>query len=157
MPGGSSSYLTTGEDHLTHCYRIARNTAVEAQRRYPAFFAPCVMSTVLADIDRATIRVLQRSGCEVSNPGGQGCCGALHAHGGDLTRALTLARANIAAFEPTDGSIVVNSAGCGAMLKDYAHHLRRDPEWAERARKLFSARVRDLSGGARRPCIADYP
>jgi glycolate oxidase iron-sulfur subunit len=109
-----------------------------------AFFAGCVMSTALADIDRATIRVLQRVGYTVSNPRGQGCCGALHAHGGDLPRALDLARANIAAFEVAQGPIVVNSAGCGAMLKDYAHHLRDDPRWAERA-QVFSGRVRDLS------------
>ena len=84
--------------------------------RHVAFFAGCVMSTALADVDRATIRVLQRGGCSVSDPGGQGCCGALHAHGGDLHRALELARRNIVAFEASDGPIVVNSAGCGAML-----------------------------------------
>jgi glycolate oxidase iron-sulfur subunit len=109
-----------------------------------AFFAGCVMSTALADVDRATIRVLQRARFTVKNPRQQGCCGALHAHGGDLPRALELARGNIEAFESTEGPIVVNSAGCGAMLKDYAHHLRRDPAWAERA-SAFSARVRDLS------------
>jgi glycolate oxidase iron-sulfur subunit len=113
--------------------------AVEA-----AFFAGCVMSTALADVDRATIRVLQRAGVTVTNPAAQGCCGALHAHGGDLERAVTLARTNIAAFEGVGGPIVVNSAGCGAMLKDYGHHLRTDAAWAERA-AAFSRRVRDLS------------
>jgi glycolate oxidase iron-sulfur subunit len=102
------------------------------------------MSTALADVDRATLRVLQRAGFSVSDPKGQGCCGALHAHGGDLRRALELAKANIEAFEKIEGPIVVNSAGCGAMLKDYAHHFRDDPAWAERAR-TFSERVRDLS------------
>jgi glycolate oxidase iron-sulfur subunit len=101
------------------------------------------MSTALADVDWATVRLLQRAGFAVANPAGQGCCGALHAHSGD-ERFRALAQANIAAFEATSGPIVVNSAGCGAMLKDYAHHLRADPAWAERAR-AFSARVRDLS------------
>ena len=64
-----------------------------------SFFAGCVMSTALADIDRATIRVLQRAGCEVVNTAGQGCCGALNAHGGDLDAALMMARRNIEAFE----------------------------------------------------------
>ena len=109
-----------------------------------AFFAGCVMSTALVEVDRATLRVLQRAGHTVSNPQGQGCCGALHAHAGDLPRALQLARTNIAAFEQTQGPIVVNSAGCGAMLKDYAHHLRHDPAWSERAAR-FSSRVRDFS------------
>jgi glycolate oxidase iron-sulfur subunit len=109
-----------------------------------AFFAGCVMSTALADVDRATIRVLQRAGFTLTNPKSQGCCGALHAHGGDLRGALELAKANIEAFENTEGPIVVNSAGCGAMLKDYAHHFRHDAAWADRAR-MFSDRVRDLS------------
>jgi glycolate oxidase iron-sulfur subunit len=108
------------------------------------FFAGCVMSTALADVDRATIRVLRRAGCTVSNPGEQGCCGALNAHSGDSDGALAMARRTIAAFEGSEAPVVVNSAGCGAMLKDYAHHLRHDPVWAERAR-AFSGRVRDLS------------
>ena len=108
-----------------------------------ALFAGCVMSTALAAVDRATVRLLQRAGFAPSNPAGQGCCGALHAHSGD-GRFRALARANIAAFERSEGPIVVNSAGCGAMLKDYAHHFRDDPDWAARAR-VFSARVRDVS------------
>ncbi|HYY88058.1 MAG TPA: heterodisulfide reductase-related iron-sulfur binding cluster, partial [Chloroflexota bacterium] len=127
--------------------------AIDSPRQVIAFFAGCVMSTALADVDRATIRVLQRAGCDVTNPAAQGCCGALNAHSGDLEGALDLARRTIAAFEGVEGPVVVNSAGCGAMLKDYAHHLRSDPEWAERA-KAFSGRVRDLSevlAGARLP------
>ena len=110
-----------------------------------ALFAGCVMSTGLAAIGRATIRVLQRAGCDVVNPAGQGCCGALHAHGGDLDGARTLARRNVAAFEAAgDAPIVVNAAGCSAMLKEYAHHLADDPAWAARAR-AFAARVRDVT------------
>jgi glycolate oxidase iron-sulfur subunit len=116
-----------------------------------AFFSGCVMSTALADIDRATIRVLQRSGCNVSNPKQQGCCGALNAHSGDLSRAKSLAKTNIRAFENTVGPVVVNSAGCGAMLKDYAHHFRHDPVWDARA-KAFSNRVRDFS-----EVLAEHP
>ncbi len=110
-----------------------------------SFFAGCVMSTALAEVDRATIRVLQRAGCDVVNTAGQGCCGALNAHGGDLDGMKEMARRNIAAFE-ADGEapIVVNSAGCGAMLKDYGHHLRDDPAWAARA-AAFSARVQDAT------------
>ena len=100
------------------------------------------MSTALADVDRATIRVLQRTGCNVTNPAQQGCCGALHAHSGDLSRAKTLARANIQAFEHADGPIAVNSAGCGAMLKDYAHLL---PGADHAAASRFVSRVKDIS------------
>jgi glycolate oxidase iron-sulfur subunit len=123
---------------------IPRGETYPGREASAALFAGCVMSTALADIDRATTRVLRRVGCTVSNPRGQGCCGALHAHAGDLPRMLALARANIVAFERSQGPIVANSAGCGAMLKDYAHHFRDDPWWSERARS-FSARVKDLS------------
>src|SRR5262249_52353269 len=96
-----------------------------------SFFAGCVMSTALAAVDRATIRVLQPAGCEVANTAGQGCCGALNAHGGDLEGAKAMARRNIEAFErAAEAPVIVNSAGCGAMLKDYAHHFRADPEWS---------------------------
>jgi glycolate oxidase iron-sulfur subunit len=110
-----------------------------------SFFAGCVMSTAMADLDRATIRVLQRSGCDVVNTAGQGCCGALNAHSGDLETAKAMARRNIEAFERDgDAAIVVNSAGCGAMLKDYGHHFRDDSEWAARA-KAFSKRIEDVT------------
>ena len=76
---------------------------------------------------------------------GQGCCGALHAHAGDLETARALARANVAAFERSGATYVVaNAAGCGAMMKEYPHLLADDPPWAERARAV-AARVRDVS------------
>jgi glycolate oxidase iron-sulfur subunit len=104
-----------------------------------ALFAGCIMSTALADLDRATVRVLERAGCEVTVTAGQVCCGALNAHGGDLSGAQELARRNIAAFAG-EAPVVVNSAGCGAMLKDYAHLLPDDP-----AAHAFSKRVVDVT------------
>jgi glycolate oxidase iron-sulfur subunit len=73
------------------------------------------------------------------------CCGALHAHAGDLEGARDLAKASIAACEkaPSD-YIVTNAAGCGAMMKEYGHLLAGDAAWAERADKV-AARVRDVS------------
>jgi glycolate oxidase iron-sulfur subunit len=64
------------------------------------------MSTALADLDRATVRVLRRAGCDVALTRGQGCCGALHAHAGDLATARRMFRRNIAAFEGTDDPVV---------------------------------------------------
>jgi glycolate dehydrogenase iron-sulfur subunit len=139
--GGSARLLP----RVPRRFLVPRNESYALTGGPPvAFFAGCVMSTALAEIDRATIRVLQRAGFSVHNPASQGCCGALNAHSGDLDGALELARATIAAFEASDGPVVVNSAGCGAMLKDYAHHLRHDPAWAKRA-TAFASRVRDLS------------
>jgi glycolate oxidase iron-sulfur subunit len=75
---------------------------------------------------------------------GQQCCGALHAHAGDRPTAQALARANIAAFEASGAAVIVlNSAGCGAMCKEYGHLLADDPAWAARA-AAFSTKVRDV-------------
>jgi glycolate oxidase iron-sulfur subunit len=108
-------------------------------------FEGCVTEGLFARVNRATERVLEANGCATRRPRGQVCCGALHAHAGDLEGARTLARANVEAFE-TDGgaAVVTNAGGCGAMLVSYAHLLAHDDEYAERAR-AFSARVRDVS------------
>lgn len=107
-------------------------------------FAGCVMRELFGEVHRATVRVLARAGARVAVTSGQRCCGALHAHEGDLGFARRLAKANIAAFEGTVGAIVVNSAGCGAALKEYPGLLAGEPAWAERAR-AFAARVRDFA------------
>jgi glycolate oxidase iron-sulfur subunit len=99
---------------------------------------------LFARVNRATERVLAANGCAVETPAAQGCCGALHAHAGDLEGAKLLARRNIEAFENSDAPIVTNAGGCGAMLVNYGHLFADDPDLAEKARR-FSARVRDVS------------
>lgn len=118
----------------------------EGQPRYHvALLAGCIMSTAFAEVHQATIRVLQKNGCAVLLPPDQGCCGALHIHGGDMGGGRELARRNIAAFEGLGvDAIIVNAAGCGSTLKEYAHLLHDDPAWAERARR-FAAKVKDIS------------
>ncbi|HLM54527.1 MAG TPA: (Fe-S)-binding protein [Pyrinomonadaceae bacterium] len=108
-------------------------------------FKGCVTEGLFARVNRATARVLEANGCPVGSPAEQVCCGALHAHAGDLEGARRLARQNIGAFED-DGStpVVTNAGGCGAMLASYAHLLEDDPEFKERAAR-FAARVRDVS------------
>jgi glycolate oxidase iron-sulfur subunit len=108
-------------------------------------FEGCVTEGLFARVNRATARVLAANGCGVRAPRGQVCCGALHAHAGDLEGARALARRNVEAFE-VEGRppIVTNAGGCGAMLVSYAHLLADDPAYAERARD-FGARVRDVS------------
>jgi glycolate oxidase iron-sulfur subunit len=110
-----------------------------------AVLTGCVMEGLLAPVNRATERVLKRNGYELREAEGQRCCGALHAHAGDRSAARELARVNIAAFEKSGSDFVaVNSAGCGAAMKEYAHLLSDDPTWHARA-VAFSARVRDVS------------
>jgi glycolate oxidase iron-sulfur subunit len=108
-------------------------------------FKGCVMEGLFARVNRATARVLEANNCAVSTPADQVCCGALHAHAGDLEGARQLARRNIDAFnDDAAAKIITNAGGCGALLVSYAHLLENDAEYAERARD-FSARVRDIS------------
>jgi glycolate oxidase iron-sulfur subunit len=91
-----------------------------------AFLSGCIMPELFGDVNRATVRLLARNGFEVVVPRDQGCCGALHAHAGDLEAATALARENLRAFgRPGAGfdALVTNSAGCGAALRDVGHWL----------------------------------
>ena len=105
----------------------------------------CVMEGLFAETNRATERTLAVNGYALVEAPGQRCCGALHAHSGDLDAARRLARHNIDAFERSGATFVCsNAAGCGAMMKEYKHLLASDPKWADRATRL-SDRVRDIS------------
>lgn len=110
-----------------------------------AFLAGCIANVSFAELNRKTIRVLNENGVLVVVPEKQGCCGALHDHGGKLDDARQMARVNIDAFlELEVDAIVNNAAGCGAMMKEYGELLAHDPAYAEKAR-AFSAKVRDIS------------
>lgn len=119
--------------------------AAEGERRATvALLSGCIMSTAFANVHEATIRVLQKNGVQVILPPAQGCCGALHTHGGDLDGGRELARRNIAAFEGLGvDAIVVNAAGCGSTMKEYGHLLHDDAAWHERA-EAFAANVKDV-------------
>jgi len=95
-------------------------------------------------VNRASIRVIRANGFSVEVPRDQVCCGALHAHAGDLEGARELARKNIAAFGSGE-PVITNAGGCGAMLTTYAHLLAHDDEDMAQAAVDFSARVRDVS------------
>ena len=114
------------------------------ERGSVAILRGCVMDGLFSETNRATRRVLTVNGYAMVEAAGQNCCGALHAHAGDLEKARWLARRNIAAFDRSPASfIAVNAAGCGAIMKEYGHLLKGDPEWRERA-AAFAARVRDV-------------
>lgn len=105
----------------------------------------CVMEGLQTATNDATARTLTVNGYRLTETRGQACCGALHAHAGDLQTARALAKANIIAFEASpDAVIAVNAAGCGAMLKEYGHLLHDEPEWYARAEKI-STRTRDAT------------
>ena len=104
-----------------------------------ALFRGCVMDAMFGHVHEATRRTLEANGYRVVEVSGQVCCGALHDHAGDRKGATRLARANLEAFGDSADFIVVNSAGCGALLKEYRHLL--GPETAQ----AFSNRVLDVT------------
>jgi glycolate oxidase iron-sulfur subunit len=113
------------------------------KRARVALFLGCVADAMFPETNAATARVLQQNGCEVVIPPTQACCGAIHYHSGVEEPALALARQNMAAFELNEvDAIIVNAAGCGAMLKEYAHIL---PAAEHDAADRFTAKVKDIS------------
>ncbi|MFQ6011045.1 MAG: (Fe-S)-binding protein [Nitrososphaerales archaeon] len=123
--------------------KIDHSKTTEPTRKV-ALLSGCVMDSVFPRVNEATVRVLMRNGCEVLIPAGQNCCGAVHHHNGDLVTAAELAKKNIDAFERAGADrILVNSAGCGAQMKEYWKILENDPEYADRA-KALSLRVSDV-------------
>jgi glycolate oxidase iron-sulfur subunit len=116
--------------------------AVGKPRARVALFTGCVADLFFRPTHWATARVLQQNGCDVLVPRDQQCCGAIHFHGGASEPARHLADANLAAFNVDNvDAVIVNVAGCGAMLKDYGHHWQ-DDEQPQRQR--FADKVKDI-------------
>lgn len=115
-----------------------------------AFFYGCMQEAFLAGVNAATIRVLQENGYEIHFPENQTCCGAASLHVGETGQAIELARQNIDAFmkaaqkEGPFEAIINNAGGCGAVLKEYAHLLRDDPSYVEKAQN-FVSQLRDIN------------
>ncbi|MFO0908388.1 MAG: heterodisulfide reductase-related iron-sulfur binding cluster [Isosphaeraceae bacterium] len=115
------------------------------QRARVAQFRGCVADALFPETNAATTRVLQRNGCEVELTAGQVCCGAIHYHSGEEATARELARTNLRAFDlDSVDAIIVNAAGCGAMLKEYGHLFPKDDPDHARAIQ-FAAKVKDVS------------
>lgn len=120
-------------------------SAIGTRRATVAMLNGCVMPLLFSDVNEATVRVLRRNGCDVIFPPKQTCCGALNVHNGETLAAKSMARRNIDAFLNAGvDAIVVNAAGCGAAMKEYAHLLRDDPIYLEKA-KRFASLVKDAS------------
>lgn len=124
------------------------------RRATVALFVGCVADAMFRHVHWATARVLQQNGCDVMIPQNQDCCGAIHYHSGASGPALELMKTNIAAFDLNRiDAIIVNVAGCGAMLKDYAHiseELNSGSSVAQRAvahdqEQAFCSKIKDIS------------
>jgi glycolate oxidase iron-sulfur subunit len=121
--------------------------AIGTRRGTVALHTGCVQDAFLADVNAATIRVLQHNGIDVIFPTVATCCGAAQLHSGEEALARELARKNIDAFEPLFGkidAIISNAGGCGATLKEYGQLLQDDPAYASRSAQ-FSSRVKDIT------------
>jgi len=122
-----------------------RTSAQGARRGTVGMLLGCVQREFFPGVNAATARVLAAEGFDVIAPQGQGCCGALSSHNGREPEAKGFAKALIDEFERAGvDHLVVNSAGCGSAMKDYAHLLSDEPQWTARAEAL-SAKVRDVS------------
>lgn len=104
-----------------------------------AIFSGCVMETLFPHVHAAARRTLEANGFRVVVPAGQGCCGALHAHAGDEAGARRLAQVNVTALLGQADFVAVDSAGCGALLKEYGHLLHSG------SAEEFASRVRDVT------------
>ncbi|NUR79124.1 MAG: 4Fe-4S dicluster domain-containing protein [Dermatophilaceae bacterium] len=122
-----------------------RTPAVGAKRGTVGMLLGCVQREFFPGVNAATARVLSAEGFDVLAPASQGCCGALSAHNGREAEAQRFARGLVDTFEGAGvDHVVVNAAGCGSTMKEYADLLADDPAYAERARD-FAAKVRDVS------------
>jgi glycolate oxidase iron-sulfur subunit len=119
------------------------------RRARVALFLGCVADAIYPETQLATALVLQKNGCDVWIPREQACCGALHYHSGREHEAQGLASKNCEAFglkgiDPNRvDAIIINAAGCGAMVRDYAHLLHGTEH--EEAGKLFVKKMKDVS------------
>ncbi|WP_239615347.1 (Fe-S)-binding protein [Cohnella mopanensis] len=110
-----------------------------------ALFRGCIMDVLFADTNVNTVKLLSEAGFEVVIPDAQVCCGALHAHSGEMDQARELARVNLQAFKDAGVEYIVsNAGGCGALLVEYDHLLQDDQQYSELAR-WFAASVVDVS------------
>jgi glycolate oxidase iron-sulfur subunit len=126
--------------------KIGKTFPALGERRYRVgFLAGCIANVAFARLNEATVRVLQRNGCEVVIPAAQNCCGALHLHSGLAEQARALARTNIDVFLAEDfDALITNAAGCGSTLKEYDHLLHSDPAYRDRALK-FKEKMKDIT------------
>ena len=109
-----------------------------------AMLTGCAQDPVFSNVNRDTVDVLVRNGCEVVTPPEQSCCGSLHAHNGEWELAQNLARRNIDQFPPDQfDAIITNAGGCGSHLKHFSKLLGDDPAYRERA-ALWDKKVKDI-------------
>ncbi|HWC59306.1 MAG TPA: (Fe-S)-binding protein [Verrucomicrobiae bacterium] len=124
---------------------IAPLTPPIGQKKFRvAMLTGCAQDPIFSNVNRDTVEVLARNGCEVVTPAAQSCCGSLHAHNGEWELAQILARRNIDQFSPGEfDAIITNAGGCGSHLKHYSKLLADDAAYRDRA-KLWDGKIKDI-------------
>ena len=124
---------------------LERYPAIGEKRHTVAVLSGCVMSTVFGATNQSTVKVLRHNGCEVLVPKAQSCCGALLLHNGDKLNALSLARHTIDVFGKLElDALIINAAGCGAMMKEYGELFKDDPAYRDKAERL-TEKMKDVA------------
>jgi len=119
--------------------------AIGEKRYTVAVLSGCVMPALFGATNEATVKVLRHNGCEVVVPKAQGCCGALLLHNGNKPDGLARARHTIDVFSGLNiDALIINAAGCGAMMKEYGELFKDDPVYREKARQV-TAKVKDIA------------
>jgi glycolate dehydrogenase iron-sulfur subunit len=124
---------------------LERYPAIGEKRYTVALLSGCVMPTLFGATNEATVKVLRHNGCDVLVPKDQGCCGALLLHNGEKPAALDLARHNIEVFSKLElDALIINAAGCGAVMKEYGELFKGDPAHHDKAERL-AAKMKDVA------------
>jgi glycolate oxidase iron-sulfur subunit len=145
MPKFVREALSLVPDDVTAGDLAELSPTSEKRKGCVGFIRGCVMDVMFGSTNANSVRLLNSAGFDVATPSSQGCCGALHAHNGNLAAAREAARLNIVAFEKLElDAIIINAAGCGSTLKEYGHLLADDPDFAQRA-SAFAAKVKDIT------------
>lgn len=118
----------------------------QGKKKFTVLFpVGCLMNVMFSDINKDTVELLHKLGCEVIIPKNQTCCGSLPAHNGDIEQGKKLAIYTINNFMKYDFDFIIsNSAGCGAFMKEYGHILKDNSVYKNVASE-FSDKVKDIS------------
>jgi glycolate oxidase iron-sulfur subunit len=138
--------LTRGSPHAAHA--VLPNDATPALRKV-LMLQGCVQPSMMPNIDRATVRVLEAAGIQTVHAAGTGCCGALRTHLSDHAGGIEDMKRNVDAWDPLLASgevqaIISSATACSLCIKDYGRALARDPKYAQKAARI-STLARDLS------------
>ncbi|CAM5204572.1 Glycolate oxidase iron-sulfur subunit OS=Ureibacillus acetophenoni OX=614649 GN=SAMN05877842_102199 PE=4 SV=1 [Ureibacillus acetophenoni] len=136
--------------------KVEKLEPIKSSKVKVAFFTGCLMESLFKEINDKTIELIKLLGAEVIIPTGQQCCGALHAHSGELAKGLRNAKINVEAFDSDEYDYIVNNAGgCGAFLSEYEKHLESDHKYKEKAQR-FSSKMIDISSLLVKLGLIDY-